>query len=182
MKSTVAILSLIVSLLAPQLRAGDSPKKPGPEHKKLEMLIGKWKHEDYTYPNPFGQSPGKGTAQSDAQFIHGGFFVIEHAKGRNPGGRYSGTVITYFDADQTTYSIFGCASDGWAGGLPVTIEGRTITACWEQQAGEKKYKLKAVTVYATNGRSLTYEHSYSEDGVTWKPLLKGTGRKVGKAK
>ena len=181
MKSAIVILSLGLSLLTPQLRAGDAPKKPGPEHKKLEILTGKWKWEETSEKTPFGLA-GKSTHRSERRFIHGGFFLESQGKGRAPDGPYSWTTIYYYDPDNRAFRLFSCDNTGVVSTQLLTIEGSTMTTTWEQQADGKNYRCKEVSINATDGQSCTYEWSYSGDGVTWKPWLKGTGRKVGKAK
>ncbi|HOC00122.1 MAG TPA: DUF1579 family protein [Verrucomicrobiota bacterium] len=189
MKSTVAILSLIVSLLAPQLRAGDPPKKPGPEHKKLEVLTGKWKWEENLERTPWGP-PRKAIGRSEVRFIHRGFAVHEYAKGRtvdpaksgDPGSPGEWTILTYCDPDQRTYRALWLDSEGQVDNTVGSVEGTTWSWAWKHSINGKVYDFKETDVFAPGGRSRTCEVMYSDDDATWKPYSKCVYRKVGKAK
>jgi hypothetical protein len=72
----------------PQLRAADAPKKPGPEHKKMEMrvMIGNWKWEETYSASPFGPA-GKGRWKSEGKMLHGGFFYEDIGSGKRADGQ-----------------------------------------------------------------------------------------------
>jgi hypothetical protein len=185
MTSSIITLGLALCLLGPRLGAQEAPKKPGPEHKKFEMLAGNWKYEEDHTESPFGHA-GKATFNSEAQMILGGFFVEEKGKGETPDGPYAWVVVTAHDPDKGNYLSFNFDSEGfssrpWKGEVATgTLQGNTWTWTWNQEAKGKSYHLRSVNVFSPDGNINTYEWSYSEDGTTWKTWSKGKGTKVSK--
>jgi hypothetical protein len=89
----------------PQLRAADAPKKPGPEHKKMEMrvMIGKWKWEETYSASPFGPT-GKGRWKSEGKMLHGGFFYEDIGSGKRADGQPGWWhFLSWHDEDTATY-------------------------------------------------------------------------------
>jgi len=181
MKLLLAIVTLALALSLPPLRAGDAAPQPGPQHNKLAVFAGKWKGEISTSETPFGPA-GKATDAYEGRLVHGGFHVEIRGKGRGPEGPYSWTEIYYFDPVKKRYGNFYYDGNGEAGVAEGNTDGNTWTFTWDQPAKNKTYKGKSMITFAPDGRSSTYEWTYSEDGTTWKPWLTGKAKRVGKAK
>lgn len=181
MKLLLAIVTFALGLALPQLRAGEAPPKPGPEHQKLAMFAGKWKGEMSNFETPFGPA-GKATGAYEGRLVHGGFHVEIRGKGRSPIGGLSWTEIYYFDPIKNSYGNFYFDSIGGVGVAEGTNDGNTWTFTWDQRAKDKIYKGKNVITFAADGKSSSHELTYSEDGTSWKPGASGKAKRVGKAK
>ncbi len=187
MNIPILTLGIALCLLAPRLGAQDAPKKPGPEHKKLEMMTGTWKYDETDFESPFGRA-GKATFTSASHMIMGGFFLEERGKGVGPDGPYTWLVVTACDPEKGNYYSYNFDSAG-AFGRPGkgeigtgTLQGNTWTWTWNSEAKGKSYPSRSVAVYSPDGKTMTYQWSYSEDGTNWKPWLSGKATRVGKAR
>ncbi len=58
-------------------QASSQPPKPGPEHKRLDALVGKWKSDGRTIAG--GDEPVIKISGTDAyEWLPGGFFLLHH--------------------------------------------------------------------------------------------------------
>lgn len=183
MKSCLVVaIGLALSLLAPQLRAADAPQGLRPEHKKLEIWTGKWALKETILATPFARAENREYSW-DARLVHGGFCVEGRGKQRGTRAPITWTEIHYFDSNARAFRTFYADSEGTITHGTDTVEGDTWAgAPWEWQVDGKTYRAKSVLTFAPDGKSYSYQWTYSEDGITWKPWLSGTAKKVGKAK
>ena len=107
MKRAGIILAAGVVLVAGAL-AQESAPKPGPEHKKLDILAGSWTLEGDVKPSSMGPG-GKITENEKCEWMEGGFFLVCHVDFKSAGsGNGSGlAVIGYSTVDKAyTYREF----------------------------------------------------------------------------
>lgn len=168
-----------IGLSLPQLRAADAPKKPGPEHKKMEVFAGKWKWLETAVASPFGPA-GKASWKGEGKMTHGGFFYEEHGSGKGSDGQSgSWTFVQWYDEDARIYRNLVMDRSGAVMHGTTRFEGNGFVNEWEAKAGGKTYKCKSVNQFGPGNKTVTYEWLYSEDGVNWKSQFKGKGTKVG---
>ena len=179
MKTVLTFLGLTFCLFTLAAKASEPMPKPGPEMKKFEMFTGKWKLEEADAASPFSLA-GKATFDTETRFVHDGFVVEEHGKGKLNGQPNTYTIVYYFDPAAGTYHSFYYDNTGVAIHADGTLTGNSWMAHWTQELKGKQYKGKGEAVLAPDGKKFTYEWTYSEDGVTWKPMFKGTATKVSK--
>lgn len=179
---TTLILTLLAALT---LRAAEAPKHPGPEHKKLEMGVGRWKMESVNYQSPFGRA-GRSTGVGVSRMILGGWFVQNDWKNTEPDGVTSVHEIISWDPEKSHYqsswftsngSFPRCGKDDPA---TCTIDGRTWNWTWTEEKDGKTYQCREVGTFAADGKSFTVVGTYSADGKTWEKRYEGKARKVGK--
>ena len=60
-----------------EIQSQQRPPKPGPEHKLLEIFIGKWMNEGATVAAP-GEPPVRITTSDVYEWMPGGFFVLHN--------------------------------------------------------------------------------------------------------
>ena len=183
MKTSFIPLAITICLLTPGLSAQDAPRKPGAEHKQLAVGVGRWKYTEEAVETPLGKA-GKSTYTSDGRMVLAGFFFQESGKGAGPDGPVEWITINAFDPEKGFYGFTfdsqGLSSRPWKGEyLSGKVAGNTWTWTWKQEVKGKTYDCRSVNVFAHDGKTQTYEWTYSEDGTTWKPWVKGTGSKVG---
>ena len=171
---TLIALAIGLFLVSPVLQAQVTSNKPPPEIRKFEMLVGKWKIHEVDEASPLGVAAVL-SLETEIRFIHNGFFIEETGKGKGPDGEpYSYTEITYYDTAAHTYRHINYDSNGFTAFGKGGFEGNTWRSNWTQEVNGKTYKCRNVVTVASDRQSWTYDWSYSEDGVTWKPMLKGT--------
>lgn len=172
------ITSLALCLLAPQLQAQPSSATPPPEIQKLAPWTGKWKITETAAPTPFGPA-GNATYRVETRFVHAGVAMVSEGKGSGTAGPLTWTETVYFDRTANAYRNLYLDSTGIVGASPQTVDGNTVRGTWETSMAGRKYTCQAVATLAADHQSYTYEWTYSEDGVNWKPWLKGTATRVG---
>jgi hypothetical protein len=178
------ILGLAFFLILPQLRAAESPAKPGPDHKKMAMGVGKWKGEKTSVETPLGPA-GKSTWTEEDRMILNGFFLEVRTEGSGPEGPTATLEILAYDPDKSHYqdSFFSRTGEfdkAWKNENAIaTIDGDTWNWSWVEEKKGKKYKVRQVVVFAPDRKSFSFKTSYSEDGVTWKPRDEAKATKIG---
>jgi hypothetical protein len=137
--------------------------KPGPEHKKLERLIGRWINEGQTIATT--GSPALQIVTSDVyEWAPGGFFVIHYAYGR-AGNEYGGAVeIIGYDQESKTYRNYAFDSHGILTQEVLTIGNDSLSSLGRYT--------RCLAVFSNNDNILTAHHERSEDGgKTWLPAM-----------
>jgi hypothetical protein len=144
----------------------NQPPKPGPEHKLLEVFIGKWINEGHTISS--ADAPSVKILTSDVyDWAPGGFFVLHYAYGLvgNLGG--GGIEIIGYDATSKKYSSHFFDNQGNVVISELTVRDGiwTWTGPW---AGEGH---RATSVFSDDGKTQTCLHERSADGVNWQPSM-----------
>jgi len=87
--------------------------KPGPEHKKLEPLAGKWTYTSKMYMVP-GQDPVESSGTAERKWILGGRFLEETIIGTGPDGKteFEGRGTIGYDKQQKKYTYGWMCSMG----------------------------------------------------------------------
>jgi hypothetical protein len=100
---------------------------PGPQHKALEPLAGKWNYTSRFWTEPNGQAQ-ESTGTSDNEMIYGGRFLKESVKGTMMGEAFEGIAYTGYDNVAGEYTSVWI--DSMATGLMKssgTFDGQTMT-------------------------------------------------------
>jgi len=150
-------------------RGQPAPPEPGPEHRRLDVFIGRWLTEGETAANE--DSPALPIRASDVyEWMPGGFFVLHTAYGRIGDIAVGGTEIIGYDAESGKYRSHFFDSFGNATIHELTFrDGR-----WTWQ-GETT---RATAVFSYDGRTQTARHERSDDGRTWVPSMDVTLTKI----
>ena len=116
-------LCLVCTLLA-QAPAG--PSKPGSEHDKLALFVGKWAAEADFKPSETG-SGGKSSWTETCEWFEGSFALNCHSEGEFGGHSVKEISVMAYDDRAKTYVYFEASnsdeSDLWRG----TVDGNTWT-------------------------------------------------------
>ncbi len=131
---------------------------PGPEHRRLDIFIGKWINEGHTVAT--AEAPSVRILTSDVyEWMPGGFFVLHTAYGRIADVDVGGTEIIGYDPTTGTYRSLLFDSQGNINEDEMTVEGDTWT--W---AGATH---RATAVFTDNGKTQTCRHERLDESGQW---------------
>jgi hypothetical protein len=166
----------VVLVLAAASAAQESMPKPGPEHKKLDMLAGSWIVEGDVKPNPMGPG-GKITENEKCEWMDGDFFLICHVdfKSANSGNGTGLSVIGYSTGEKAyTYREFN--SWGEFEDSRGSLDGDTWTWTSDEKMGSSMGKGR-FTMKFTSSSSYTFTYETSPDGAKWTAVVDGKAAK-----
>jgi Protein of unknown function (DUF1579) len=143
------------------------PPKPGPEHKLLDVFIGKWITEGQTIASA-GAPPVKILASDVYEWMPGGFFVLHTAYGRIDSMDVGGTEILSYDAASKKYRSHFFDGQGTVSVHELTLHDGVWTWTGGEWAAEKH---RATAVFSDDGKTQTAHHERSDDGVNWVPSM-----------
>jgi hypothetical protein len=143
--------------------------KPGPEHERLQVFIGKWLTVGETVAG--SGMPAVSIFASDVyEWMPGGFFVLHTAYGRIGDIDVGGTEIIGFDPASQTYRVQFFDSQGNITHHQLIPGDGTWT--WQ---GERT---RCVSDVSEDGKVMKAHHARSDDGVQWVPSMEVTLTKV----
>ena len=174
-RSPVAVILIcgFTSLLLAQ--APPAPPQPGPEHKKLEWLIGKWSAEAEIKANPY-MPAGKGVSAQTYTLGPGGFYI----ESLTEGGQIPSTFgIIAFDSHAKAYTIFYASSIGLVGTGIGSVNGNTWTWMVEDSFAGKLVKGRTtITMLSPIESTSKYEMADGKGGYI--TITEGKATKVGR--
>ena len=170
-RSSVAVILIcgFTSLLLAQ--APPAPPKAGPEHKKLEFMLGKWTVEGEIKANEFVRA-GKTVNTETATLGPGGFYVESRAEGQL-GTRLA---IVAYDSHAKVYTSYYASSVGLVGTATGTVNGNTWTWMVEDKFAGKAVKGRTtITTLSPTQYTIKYEMADEKGGYT--TILEGKATK-----
>jgi hypothetical protein len=107
------VVSGVVSILlgTALVVAQTAPPKPGPEHKRMERMVGQWTYAGEAKASPLGPA-GKITGSETCEWFQGGFALVCRSKGTGPKGPSTGMSVVGYDPGQKTYTYYMTSSQG----------------------------------------------------------------------
>ena len=157
--------------------AQEGPAKPGPEHKKLDVLAGSWTVEGDVKPSPMGPG-GKMTEDEKCEWMEGGFYLVCHVdfKSANSGSGSGLSVLGYSTSEKAyTYREFN--SWGEFEDSRGALDGDTWTWTSDEKMGNTMMKGR-FTMKFTSPASYSFTYEMSPDGAKWTPVVDGKASKV----
>ena len=143
--------------------------QPGPEHKRLEVFIGKWMNEGQTIAG--ASAPAVKILTSDVyEWMPGGFFVLHTAYGRIGNMDVGGTEIIGYDAASQKYRSYFFDSQGNISSHELTVHNDR----WKWQ-GENT---RCIADFSDQGKTQVAHHERTDDGVNWIPSMEVTLTRV----
>jgi len=164
----VVLLGGVMSMA--QAPAG--PPKPGPEHKRLEVFVGKWTGSGEVKPGPMGPG-GKMTWTETCAWYAGGFAVMCNSIFKGAMGDAKGHSILTYNAEEKTYVYFGVDSNGAVETSKGGVQGKVWNWAGEGKMGGKLYKMRySITETSNDAHTFKFEMS-SDGGKTWTLVMDG---------
>jgi len=141
---------------------------PGPEVKKLAVMVGKFTVEDEVKAGAMGaNSPAmKFSGTDDCRWSAGGFAVICETVLHRPEKKYSSVSLVYYDPTSRTYRYHAVDSSGGVEDKTGTVSGDVWTWLGESVFGGKTYRTRyTMTVVSANSYEYTDESGESDDSM-----------------
>lgn len=161
-----------------------SQTTPGPEVKKLAVIVGKFKIEDEMKAGATGpNSPAmKFTGTDDCRWTAAGFAVICEAALYRPGRKkYSEASLYYYDPTSKTYRYHAVDSSGGIEDKTGTVSGDVWTWLGDSVFGGKIYHTRFIMkVVSADSYEYTDESGESENSM--KVFVSGRETRVAAAK
>jgi Protein of unknown function (DUF1579) len=148
------------------VRAQSEPPKPGPEVRKLAVMVGRFTVEDEVKAGAMGpNSPAKrygGT--DDCRWTAGGFAVTCDFALDSAGVKYTGTALVYYDPVAKVYRLHEVDSSGEIDNKTGTVSGDTWTWPGETILHGKVYHARYIMkVVSSNSYEYTEESGENEN-------------------
>jgi len=178
MVSRVLLIAGVLALV-PQVaiaQSGAESPKPGPEHKRLEFFVGKWKWEGVAKPSQFGPG-GKTTGTTNCEWFEGRFQVICRSELMGPSGNGKELEILAYSPAEAGYTRYNITSDGQGALAHGKLSGKT----W-QWHGESKTAGKSMRFdfpwTETSPDSYTAKLVVTSNGAAPVTVIEGTGTRI----
>lgn len=169
----VAILTVGIVTIAAQQPAPAA--KPGPEHARLAVFLGKWNSEGQALASPWGTA-GKIASVSTYEWLPGNFFLIQRWDGRQGTTEIKGIEIYGYDTRSKKYTGRFFDNAGNSGLDECTFSGNTWACTTDAEVGKKPLKERSTTVIS--GDVMTNKSEYSTDGSKWMPDFEAKSTRV----
>jgi hypothetical protein len=160
-----------------------SQTTPGPEVKKLAVMVGKFTVEDEVKAGAMGpDSPTiKFSGTDDCRWTAGRFAVICEAALYRPGKKYSETSFLYYDLTSKTYQYHAVDSSGGVEDKTGTVSGGVWTWLGESIFGGKRYHTRYIMKFVS-ADSFEYTDELGESERSMKVFVSGKETRVSAAK
>ena len=145
--------------------------KPGPEHKRLEAFLGKWKVESEIKPNGYVPA-GKGVTTETYTLGAEGFWVERRAEGQIPE---TFGIIAY-DSYAKVYVSYYASSVGLVGTGTGSVDGNTWTWTVEDRLAGKAVKGRTTITFPSASR-YTLKYEMLDANGRYVTILEGTATK-----
>ncbi len=174
MKRIAMIFAAMVLMSALGLAQMEMPK-PGPEHKKLDVLAGSWTLDGDVKASPMGPG-GKVTETEKCDWMEGGFYLVcQIGFTSKVMGNGSGITIMGYSNEDKTYTYREFNSWGEFTDSKGTVDGDKWTWINEQKMGpivKGRFNMKM-----TSPTSYDFSYEISQDGTKWSTIMDGKATK-----
>jgi uncharacterized protein DUF1579 len=176
MRTTAMIAAAWLVLAALSLAQMEAPK-PGPEHKKLDMLAGSWTLDGDIKPGDMGPG-GKMTENQKCEWMDGGFFLVCHADFHSVSmGDGSGVSFMGYSTDAKAYTYREFNSWGEFMESRGSLDADTWTWLGDEKMGSMTMKGR-FTMKMTSPTAYNFSFEMSPDGNKWTLVMDGKATKA----
>jgi hypothetical protein len=169
------ILVAGLAMAAAATAQGGGPPKPGPELKKLDMLVGTWTMDADLKAGPMGPG-GKITETEKCAWQEGGFYLICNLTYAGAMGSGVGLVVLGYSTEEKVYTYHEFNSWGEFGDSKGTVDGDAWTWTNEMKMGGMTTKGR-YTMKITSATSYNFSYEMSKDGTKWSMVMDGKASK-----
>jgi len=140
--------------------------KPGPDQKRMESYLGRWRVEGDAKASPYGPA-AKFISVDTTEWLPGGFFFIHRFQGSQGPVAIKAMEVVGYDARRHVYTSQTFDSYGNAGAWTATVNGNTWTWSGNTEANGKHLKERCTVVFTAAATGYSVNCDWSEDGVRW---------------
>jgi hypothetical protein len=172
--------SLFIVLFMSATLAAQAPAqapRPGPEHQRLEVFLGKWTQEGQAQVSPYGPA-GKVTSTDTYEWLPGGFFMLHRWEARQGTVEFKATEILGYDAHNRVYTSRVFDNFGNSALWKATLHGNTWTWTGDSEVGGKPLKERCTFAFGNPATSFSLKCAYSTDGAKWLPNFELTSTRA----
>jgi hypothetical protein len=174
------LISFVLACASCVLVAGaQSHTTPGPEVKKLAVMVGRFTIEDELKAGAMGpNSPAmKFRGTEDCRWTASGFAVICQAALYRPGTKYSETSFQYYDPTAKTYQYHAVDSSGGVEDKTGTVNGDVWTWLGQSTYAGKQYHTRYIMKFVS-ADSFEYTDEMGESESQMKVIVSGKETRV----
>jgi hypothetical protein len=154
-----------------------APAPPAAELQKLAFMAGHWTAEGTATMGPPGTPSTKWSQTSDAEWMDGKYFLVEHSDGDyGPMGKAKEMAVFGYDSDNKVYTYTAFSSMGEAEKSSGTVNGDTWTWTGDEHMNGMVMKGR-FTMKVLSPTSYTMKFELSQDGTNWMTAMEGTATK-----
>jgi hypothetical protein len=178
------LISFVLACASSVIVAGaQSQTTPGPEVKKLAVMVGRFTVEDELKAGVMGpNSPAtKYTGTDDCRWTAGGFAVICETVLHRPGKKYSDTSFVYYDPASKTYQYHAVDSSGGVENKTGTVNGDAWTWLGQSNFAGKLYHTRFIMKFVSQD-SFEYTDESGESESSMKVFVSGKETRVAATK
>ncbi len=174
------LVSFVLACASSVIMAGaQSQTTPGPEVKKLAVMVGRFTVEDEVKAGAMGpNSPAtKFSGTDDCRWTPSGFALICEATLYRPGRKYSETSFVYYDPTSKTYQYHAVDSSGAIENKTGTVDGEVWTWLGESIFSGKPYHTRYIMRFVSKD-SFEYTDESGESESSMKVFVSGKETRV----
>jgi Protein of unknown function (DUF1579) len=173
------VLFVLACASSVTVAGAQSQTTPGPEVKKLAVMVGRFTVEDEVKAGAMGpNSPAmKFSGTDDCRWTAGGFAVICDAALHRPGRKYSETSLVYYDPASKTYQYHAVDSSGAIENKTGSVNGDVWTWLGESTLAGKLYHTRYVMKFVS-ADSYEYTDESGESESSMKVFVSGKETRV----
>jgi hypothetical protein len=178
------LISFVLACASCAFVAGaQSHTTPGPEVKKLAVMVGRFTIEDELKAGAMGpNSPAmKFRGAENCKWTASGFAVICQAALYRPGTKYSETSFQYYDPTAKTYQYHAVDSSGGVEDKTGTVNGDVWTWLGQSTYAGKQYHTRYIMKFVS-ADSFEYTDEMGESESQMKVIVSGKETRVAAAK
>ena len=179
MRLRIGTLGLVALFAAASTALAQAPgglPKPGPEHKRLSYLEGKWTTEGQQKENPFGPA-GKFSSNDVCEWVLDGFFLKCTGEGKDPMGTTKGLGLLGYDPENKVYTYYGADSRGMGMGGEGTLAGKVWTYTSSMKMKDKVIKSRWIMTEASP-TEYSGKWEMADDKGNWMTMAEGKSTKA----
>jgi hypothetical protein len=169
----IVVTALLLCTVA--LQAQMAPPKPGPELKKLDLLVGTWTIDADLKAGPMGPG-GKITETEKCVWQENGFYLICNSDYTGAMGSGVGLAVMGYSTEDKVYTYHEFNSWGEADDSKGTVDGDAWTWTNDSKMGGMTMKGK-YTMKVLSPTSYTMAYEISQDGAKWTTVMDGKATK-----
>ncbi len=178
------LISFVLACASSVFVAGaQSQTTPGPEVKKLAVIVGRFTIEDELKAGAMGpNSPAmKYTGTDNCKWTAGGFGVICESTLNRPGRKYSEASFVYYDPTSKTYQYHAVDSSGGVENKTGTVNGDVWTWLGDSIFAGKLYHTRYIMKFVS-ADSFEYTDESGESESSMKVFVSGKETRVAATK